>query len=67
MYDILFFHIAASLRSADFLHPVLYSVCCPSPWVLGSQEDQKAIYYVSADSRVSAEMSPALEKATALG
>lgn len=32
-----------------------------------SQEDQKAIYYVSADSRASAEMSPALEKATALG
>lgn len=31
------------------------------------QEDQKAIYYVTADSRASAEMSPALEKATALG
>lgn len=31
------------------------------------QEDQKAIYYVTADSRTSAEMSPALEKATALG
>ncbi|CAM9895851.1 unnamed protein product [Scytosiphon promiscuus] len=31
------------------------------------KEDQKAIYYVTADSRASAEMSPALEKASALG
>lgn len=30
-------------------------------------EDQKAIYYVTADSRISAKKSPALEKATALG
>ncbi|CAN0489976.1 unnamed protein product [Hapterophycus canaliculatus] len=36
-------------------------------YILGPQEDQKAIYYVTADSRASAEMSPALEKASALG
>lgn len=35
--------------------------------VLSLQEDQKAIYYVTADSRASAQMSPALEKASALG
>ncbi|CAM9368852.1 unnamed protein product [Ectocarpus sp. 6 AP-2014] len=36
-------------------------------YIADMKEDQKAIYYVTADSRASAQMSPALEKATSLG